>query len=103
MESLKAALESVLQEGQEYRLLMRSFPSGKLVIKHSHPEANEWIIANQGSFQLVIENEILNYNLDGSKYLIIHVPKGVSHSLETVSDLTYFVLRDGPGGEELTV
>ncbi|MCD6522467.1 MAG: hypothetical protein J7K68_01855 [Candidatus Diapherotrites archaeon] len=64
--------------------------------EHIHPHANEWIIFTKGRFEVSIDSEktvVDTLSSDGAH--ILFFPKGHKHGVKFLSDMLYFVLRDG--------
>lgn len=92
--TLESALLSILKKDKEYRIVTHEFPEGRKVQKHYHPNANEWVIANNGSFKFFYAGRWFDIKLDNDRYTVIHIPAKITHGLATQSKVLYFVARD---------
>lgn len=90
--NLKKALE-FLGEEKKYDYEHHKFKRGELINRHYHPRANEFIIADQGKFTLIIGEEEFNFHVQG-KVCVIKITNDVRHSLQVKSRISYFVFRD---------
>ncbi len=93
-ENLRNALDDVLDEDKDYVLIRHTFPAGEAVGEHFHPNVNEYLLFDSGSFEVTVDFEKKMIDaLPGVS--VIHFPKGYIHGLRCLSDMSYYVLRDG--------
>ncbi len=92
-ESFKKALESLTFEDDEYILVRHLLKSEKEIKLHYHPEATEWLIIDNGIFDVQIENELKRYRRTYQTTVFLF-PKGKNHNIKAVTEIEYFVLRD---------
>ncbi len=92
-ESFKKALESLTFEDDEYILVRHLLKPGKEIKFHHHPKATEWLIINNGIFDVQIENELKRYRIIYQTAVFLF-PKGKNHTIKAVTEIEYFVLRD---------
>jgi len=97
-ENLKKALESLTIEDDEYTLVRHILKPGKKTRLHYHPKATEWLIIDNGIFDVQVEG------IDGFSELrrcqiiyqtkIFLFPKRRKHAIKAITEIEYFVLRD---------
>ncbi len=92
-ENLKKALESLMFGDDEYVLVRHVVNSGEKIKPHYHPRATEWLIIDQGVFDVKVENEWLSGNLMYQTTVFLF-PKGKIHAIEAKTKIEYLVLRD---------
>ena len=92
-ESFKKAMESLTISDDEYVIVRHLLEPGKKVRPHYHPKATEWLIIDKGVFDVKVENERRSGNLT-SQTTVFLFPKGKIHTIEAITKIEYFVLRD---------
>jgi len=91
--SLKEALKDITEKDKEYVFIRHSLRAGEKIKTHYHNKANEFLIIDQGKFEVELEKEKRTFNLKGQAISIIF-PKNKKHSLSTLTSIPYFVIRD---------
>ncbi len=92
--TLKEAIEHLTANDKNYILVRHTFPAGKIIKPHMHPDVNEWVILDAGEIE---------FSLDGEKQVVkptdivaVLCPQRKFHSVRCISDVSYLVIRDGP-------
>lgn len=93
--NLKEAIESLTEKDKNYIFVRHAINHGELVKTHYHPKASEFLIVDNGVFdvQLDKDSKILVPN---GKVIVVIFFKGQRHSLKTINSdsVSYFVFRD---------
>ncbi len=92
-ESFKKAMESLTISNDEYVLVRHVLKPGEKVRLHCHPKATEWLIIDKGVFNVRVGDEWKSRNLI-SQTTVFLFPKGKIHTIEAITEIEYFVLRD---------
>ncbi len=92
-ENFNKALESLTIEDDEYVLVRHILKPGEKVKPHYHPKATEWLIINKGIFHVKVDSEQKSGNLLNEAVVVLF-PKGKIHTIEAVTKIEYFVLRN---------
>lgn len=90
---LRAALASLMKKDKEYTIVNHTLPKNLVIKDHFHPEVDEWLIIDKGEFVLSIDFDSSRYGI--CRTTAFHFHKSTIHSLESLSRISYTVLRDG--------
>jgi uncharacterized cupin superfamily protein len=91
--SIKQALGAIIGEDKNYILLKHILLPGEEIELHYHKKANEWIIIDKGKFQVRLEREERDFDIQ-DETIVIHFPAQQKHSFLPKSKISYFVIRD---------
>ncbi|MCB9359567.1 hypothetical protein H6503_06570 [Candidatus Woesearchaeota archaeon] len=91
--NLDRILNSIIPRDQEYIIVPHMLETGENVQRHMHPKANEWVVYDQGEFTFTIDGVTKTYKGNG-RFTKIHIAPGQLHSMECLSPMSYFVVRD---------
>ena len=88
----------MLQLDQEYIIIRHMLLAGKKVRLHRHPKANEWLVIGKQSdgtagFVVTIGEKSQKFLITEGE-VVIDFPKNTMHSIEAITDIAYFVVRD---------
>lgn len=86
------ALNNIIGLDKSYIVIRHDFPKNTSVLLHFHPKANETIIVNSGVF--VANLDFVQEKFDIKQTTTLNFPAGHIHSLKTLTDVSYLVLRD---------
>ncbi|NQT22795.1 MAG: hypothetical protein HQ579_05065 [Candidatus Omnitrophica bacterium] len=91
--NLKEAIESTTKEDGGYMFVRHSLEAGEEAKLHYHPEANEFLVVDNGVFGVALARKHQTFRPDG-RVIVIHFPKKQKHSLRALAPTSYFVFRD---------
>jgi len=92
--SLEDAFDKNMAKDIDHVLIRHSYPKGRRILPHTHPEADEYVIASKGHFRISSQGEEKEFDLDGAKVIVVYYPAGRDHALEVLGErLDYFVMR----------
>ncbi len=91
--SFKEAIESLTKEDKNYVFVRHTLDAGEMIRLHYHPKANEFLMADKGVFEVNLDrnSKIL---IPKGRVIVIRFLKGQKHSLKTLCQISYFILRD---------
>lgn len=92
-ESLKEALDDTLRKDQEYFLVKHYLKKDGLIKRHYHPRANEWLIIDNGKFEIRADEVNHSFSVK-NKFHAFKFLVAQKHAFRALSDLDYYVLRD---------
>ena len=91
---LEQAFDENMEKDIDHVLIRHSYPQGRRILPHTHPESDEYVIASKGHFRIISEEDEKEFELDGKDVVVIYYPAGREHSLEVLYEkLDYFVMR----------
>jgi hypothetical protein len=90
-ESREQALEQIMVQDRPYKIIHHSFPKGTIIKTHTHV-VDEWVIFSHGRCEVTVAPDVKTLEARTRTYAI-KIPHGKMHSLECLSDITYWVLR----------
>ena len=93
--SLADALCSVIPAEKTYQVVRHKLKAGEKVRAHYHKIAREWIVINQGQFEVIIDEVINDFDPNFvEEFIVIPLPKKSVHAFTAKTDVSYFVIRD---------
>lgn len=91
---IEEALDASMVKDVDHVLIRHSYRRGRRILPHTHPGAEEYVIASSGRFRASSEGDEGEFSPGGGEVVVIHYPAGREHALEVLSErLDYFVLR----------
>ncbi len=92
--NIEDAFDENMVKDIDHVLIRHSYPKGRHILPHTHPEADEYVIASKGHFRISSQGEEKEFDLDGGKVIVVYYPAGRDHALEVLGErLDYFVMR----------
>lgn len=91
--NFQKTFESITKEDKDYIYVRHKLHRGAFIKSHYHKTANEWLIIDNGKFEVQLENEKKIFNLK-KQITVIYFPHNLRHSIKTFSSISYFVIRD---------
>ena len=92
--NIEDAFDENMVKDIDHVLIRHSYPKGRQILHHIHPEADEYVIASKGHFRISSQGEEKEFDLDGGKVIVVYYPAGRDHALEVLGErLDYFVMR----------
>jgi quercetin dioxygenase-like cupin family protein len=92
--SLEEAFDENMIKDIDHILIRHSYPKGRHILPHIHPEADEYVVTSKGHFRISSQGEEKEFDLDGGKVIVVFYPAGRDHALEVLGErLDYFVMR----------
>jgi hypothetical protein len=92
-ETLDACIDSFTTLDKNLDFVVHELEIGEEVEPDTH-DVDERVVANNGKFEIVINNEKHLYDTNVTKgYIIFHIPKGIIHSLKTIEKTKYYVFK----------
>jgi quercetin dioxygenase-like cupin family protein len=92
--SLENAFDKNMVKDVDHVLIRHSYLKGRRIIPHTHPEADEYVIASKGHFRISSQGDEMEFDLDSGKVIVVYYPAGRDHALEVLGErLDYFVMR----------
>lgn len=92
-QTLHEALTGTCKKDAEYILISHSLTQKRIIRRHYHPHANEYIILTHGEFDVTVGKIKKSFRvMEG--VTVIKFPKRHGHAFLARSNLSYFVLRD---------
>jgi len=91
---IEEALDANMVKDLDHVLIRHSYRRGRRILPHTHPGAEEYVVASKGRFKASSEGDEETFDLDGGEVVVIHYPAGREHALDVLSErLDYFVMR----------
>ena len=94
-ENSKKAMESLTIQDDEYIIIRHLLKPGKKVRPHYHPKATEWLIIDKGIFDVMVGGEWKSGNMTYQTTVFLF-PRRKVHTIEAITEIEYFVLRNKP-------
>lgn len=93
--NLKEAIESLTEKDKNYIFIRHTINHGEPIRPHYHPKANEFLIVDNGVFDIWLDRDS-KILVPNGKVIVVVFPKGQRHSLKTINStpVSYFVFRD---------
>ncbi len=93
-DSLPHLLRETIPVDVSSRLLWHNLMPGKKVDLHFHPDATEWLIFEQGRFEILTASSSNHIKGTAGTWHIVRFGPGVAHGLISHEESAYFVVRD---------
>jgi len=91
---LEQAFDENMERDVDHVLIRHSYPKGRRIQPHTHPDSDEYVIASKGHFKISSEGDEREFELNGEDVVVIYYPAGRKHALEVLGEkLDYFVMR----------
>lgn len=91
--SLREVLGDITRKDQDYSLTRHTFKNGEGIKRHYHPRANEWLIIDNGKFEIRVDEVNHSFSIR-NKFHAFKFLVAQKHAFRALSDITYYVLRD---------
>jgi hypothetical protein len=92
--SMEAALWSFVKNHKSHILIPHKVEASEEARLHYHRLANEWFLASNGYFRILVDQVERYVTLYNEKTILIFIPKGAKHRLEAYTAMKYLVVRD---------
>jgi len=91
---LEQAFDENMDRDVDHVLIRHSYPKGRRILPHTHPDSDEYVIASKGHFRISSEGDEREFQLNGEDVVVIYYTAGREHALEVLDErLDYFVMR----------
>jgi hypothetical protein len=92
-ETLETCIDSFAINDKNLDFVVHELEIGEEVEPDIH-DIDERVVANNGKFEIVINNEKYFYDASKTKgYVVFHIPSKTLHSLKTIEKTKYYVFK----------
>ena len=98
--SVEEALAFFTEIDEPHSFQAHSLNKGDKIKSDTHKNLNEWIVIFNGQCIINAGRKKEVVTGDWLKSFVVHIPKNTKHSITALSNIAYFVIRDGKINKE---